>query len=76
MSGLIRIRVRFEKAATKWFDWLMVSHEEMKELLKGTVWRVSESIDSEDSGYIAVIRKVISQVPWLHASMVELAVSL
>ena len=60
MSGQIRIRVRFEKTATKWFDWLMVSHEEMQELLKGTEWIVSEFIDSEDSSYVAIIRKTFS----------------
>ena len=29
MSGQVRIRARFEKAVTEWFDWLMVSEEEM-----------------------------------------------
>ena len=57
MGGQVRIRVRFKKYATKWFDYLMVSKEEMTEILRGTGWKVKRFIDSEDSGYIAVIGK-------------------
>lgn len=57
MSGQLRSRVRFEKFASKWFDWLMVSKEEMKEILNGTRWKVKEFIDSENSQYIAIIEK-------------------
>ncbi|KPV63337.1 MAG: tellurite resistance protein TehB [Candidatus Bathyarchaeota archaeon BA1] len=58
MSGQLRIRVRFEKYATKWFDYLIVSKEEMEEILKGTGWKVKEFIDSKESQYIAIIEKV------------------
>jgi SAM-dependent methyltransferase len=58
MGGQVRIRVRFGKYATKWFDYLMVSKEEMEEILNGTGWEVEEFIDSVDSQYIAVIKKV------------------
>ena len=58
MSGQLRIRVRFEKYATKWFDYLIVSKKEMEEILKGTGWKVKEFIDSEGSQYIAIIEKV------------------
>ena len=57
MGGQVRIRVRFKKYATKWFDYLMVSKEEMGEILKGTGWKVERFIDAEDSGYIAIISK-------------------
>lgn len=57
LSGQMKIRARFEKAVTKWFDWLIVSKEEMKELLRGTGWKVREFIDSEDSAYPAIIEK-------------------
>ncbi len=36
----------------------MVSKEEMKEILKGTGWKIRKFIDSEDSQYIAIIKKV------------------
>jgi len=57
MGGQVRIRVRFRKYATPWFDYLMVSKEEMREILRGTGWKVKGFIDSEDSGYIAIISK-------------------
>ncbi len=57
MGGQVRIRVRFKKYATKWFDYLMVSKEEMREILRGTGWKVERFIDSEDSSYIATISK-------------------
>lgn len=57
MSGQLRIRVRFGKYVTNWFDYLIVSKEEMKEILVGTGWKVKEFIDSEDSSYIAIIEK-------------------
>ena len=36
MSGQVRIRIRYEKHMGKWFDYLMVSREEMKQILLGT----------------------------------------
>jgi len=45
------------KYVGRWFDYLMVSKEEMKEILKGTGWKVKKFIDSEDSLYIAIIEK-------------------
>ncbi len=59
MGGQLRIRIRFEKYVTKWFDYLLVSKEEMKDILKGTGWRVREFIDSGDSVYIAIINKEV-----------------
>jgi len=58
MGGQVRIRIRFRKCVGRWFDYLMVSKEEMKKLLKGTGWKVKEFIDSEGSPYIAIIEKV------------------
>jgi SAM-dependent methyltransferase len=57
LSGQTRIRVRFEKTVTKWIEYLMVSKEEMKRLINGTGWKISRSIDSKDSGYLATIEK-------------------
>lgn len=59
MSGQLRCRIRFEKSVSKWFDWLMVSKEEMKTILSGTGWIVKEFIDSVDSQYIAIIEKAV-----------------
>jgi 2-polyprenyl-3-methyl-5-hydroxy-6-metoxy-1,4-benzoquinol methylase len=57
MSGQMRIRIRFRKYVGRWFDYLMVSKREMKEILKGTGWTVRDFIDSENAQYIAIIEK-------------------
>lgn len=58
MSGQLRSRVRFERFVTKWFDWLMVSKKEMKEILNGTGWQVREFIDSGNAQFVAIIEKL------------------
>ena len=35
----------------------MVSKDEMIDLIKGTGWKVIKSLDSEGSGYIAILEK-------------------
>jgi hypothetical protein len=57
MGGQLRLKVRYRKYATPWFDYLMVSREEMEEILNGTGWRVSKFIDTGDSHFAAVIEK-------------------
>lgn len=57
LGGQIRLRIRFEKYVGRWLDYLMVSKEEMIEILNGTGWNVRDFIDSGDSQYIAVIEK-------------------
>jgi 2-polyprenyl-3-methyl-5-hydroxy-6-metoxy-1,4-benzoquinol methylase len=57
MAGQARIRVRFEKYATKWLDYLLVSREEMKQILKGTGWKIKDFIDSENASYIGIAEK-------------------
>jgi len=41
MSGQIRMRGRYKRFATPWFDYLMVSPEELDALVEGTGWRVT-----------------------------------
>jgi len=57
MGGQIRIRIRYKKYATPWFDYLMVSREEMVDLLTDTGWQVKTFIDSEEFYYAAIIEK-------------------
>lgn len=57
MGGQIRIRIRFKRYIGRWFDYLMVSREEMKEILKGTRWTIRRFIDSNDAEYIAIVGK-------------------
>ncbi|MFQ5950898.1 MAG: class I SAM-dependent methyltransferase, partial [Candidatus Geothermarchaeales archaeon] len=49
MPGQLRIRVRYRKYVTPWFDYLLVSKGEMEEILEDTGWRVQRFIDSEGS---------------------------
>jgi SAM-dependent methyltransferase len=58
MSGQIRFRVRFGKACSDWFDYLMVSQDEMVQILDGTGWRVMKWVSGEDGSYAAVIEKL------------------
>ena len=57
MGGQVKIRVRYQKYATPWFDYLMVSKQEMESILEGTDWRVTRYIDSSSPVYVAVIDK-------------------
>ena len=57
MVGQVRIRVRYKKHTTPYFDYLMVSREEMEGILGGTGWKVEKYIDSGNSIYIAIITK-------------------
>ena len=56
MAGQIRMRVRHRKLKTPWFDYLMVSREELEQLLAGTGWHLARTLDADDI-YIAVIEK-------------------
>jgi SAM-dependent methyltransferase len=57
LPGQIKIRVRYRKYVTPWFDYLFVSKEEMAGMLKGTVWKVQEFIEGEGPVYIAIMVK-------------------
>ncbi len=57
LPGQTRIRVRFKKYMGNWFEYLIVSKTEMKEILKDTGWKVKRFIDSDKSFYIAIIEK-------------------
>jgi SAM-dependent methyltransferase len=55
--GAIRIRIRFERYASRWFEWLFASPEEMEELLDGTGWHVARLVDDDTPLYVAVLEK-------------------
>ena len=57
MSGQLRLRVRYRHACSAWFDYLIVSPDEMRELLDGTGWRLARVIDGDAGLYVAVIEK-------------------
>jgi SAM-dependent methyltransferase len=57
MPGQLRLRVRHRLATTPWFDYLIVSPDELRELLAGTGWRLNHLIEGEAGMYAAVIDK-------------------
>ena len=58
MAGQIRMRIRFKNYISNWFDYLLVSKKEMKDILNGTGWKVKKFIDSGNYMYIGIITKV------------------
>jgi hypothetical protein len=58
MGGQIRIRIRFHEIKGRWFDYLLVSPTEMKDILAGTGWRQDRILRGDGgSVYVAVIAK-------------------
>jgi SAM-dependent methyltransferase len=56
--GQLRLRVLYRKMKGAWFDYLLVSQEEMQAILQGSGWQVTQFIDSLDSPqYVAIIDK-------------------
>jgi SAM-dependent methyltransferase len=58
MPGQVKIRIRYRSFATPWFDYLLASKEEMKQILTGTGWRVKRFFSSKKGpAYIAIIER-------------------
>ena len=58
MGGQVRIRVRYGRRASPWFDYLLVSTEEMRQILEGTGWTVAHLFGGQGGpSYAAVIEK-------------------
>ena len=57
MPGQLRIRVRHRMATTPWFDYLIVSPDELRELVAGSGWEIARLIDGEAGMYAAVLEK-------------------
>jgi len=57
MSGQLRIRIRHQDVIGAWFDYLLVSQREMKEILEGTGWEIGKILPDKGPGYTAIITK-------------------
>jgi len=57
MPGQLRIRVRFKGFIGSWFDYLLVSKDELMEILKNTGWGVKQFIDGNNGQYMMVLSK-------------------
>jgi SAM-dependent methyltransferase len=58
MSGQLRIRVRYRDHATPWFDYLLVSRDELEAIVEGTGWKVARILDGDSELYVAVLEKL------------------
>lgn len=58
MGGQVRVRVRYLRHCSPWFDYLMASEEEVGRLLEGTGWRLEETFPGEDGMYCMAMGKV------------------
>lgn len=57
LPGQLRIRVRYLTAVTPWFDYLLVSKQEMEDILVGTGWRLAHTCDSPGAQYVGIIER-------------------
>jgi SAM-dependent methyltransferase len=58
LPGALRIRVRYRRHATPWFDYLMVSPEELRAVLEPTVWELVDVFEADEgTQYYADLRK-------------------
>lgn len=55
MPGQLRLRVRYRNLVDPWFDYLLVSPDEMAELVDGTGWRIERLTLDESSYFVAVL---------------------
>ena len=59
MAGQVRMRARYRIWVGPWFDYLLVSPQEMKEIVEGTGWRVERFIESKRGPlYVGILGKV------------------
>jgi SAM-dependent methyltransferase len=60
MAGQIRIRIRFRDIKGPWFEYLLVSPTEMRNLVAGTGWTIRRIFRDRGPLYVAVIGKIAS----------------
>ncbi len=67
MSGALRIRVRYQKYKSPWFDYLFVSPAEMEQLLDGTGWHVGTLLGADEPLYAAILTKTSTRPHVAHS---------
>lgn len=51
MPGQLRLRVRFKGFIGSWFDYLLVSKDELKEIVENTGWKIERLLDGRYGQY-------------------------
>jgi SAM-dependent methyltransferase len=57
MAGQLRIRTRHGLSRGRWFDYLLVSPDEMRELAEAGGWEVERVISDDGAYYVGILRK-------------------
>lgn len=58
MPGQCRLRVRYRSLTTPWFNWLFVSRQEMRLLLRGTGWHLSRTLGTAPrEAFVGILEK-------------------
>jgi SAM-dependent methyltransferase len=57
MGGQIRMRVRYKTYRTPWFDYLFVSMDELRALIKDSGWHLTRHVTGEGPSYLAILEK-------------------
>jgi hypothetical protein len=58
LPGQLRLRVRYKTMIGPWFDYLMVSPDEMTQIVEGTGWHIAQIIWAENGvDYTTVLEK-------------------
>ena len=57
MPGQLRLRVRYRDLIGPWFEYPIVSPEEMAEIVEGTGWEIRHLIQDEGTPYVAVLER-------------------
>ena len=55
MAGQLRLRVRYRDLIGPWFDYLIVSPDEMATVLDGTGWGIHRLLDEGGGGYYVAV---------------------
>ena len=55
MPGQLRLRVRYRDIIGPWFDYLIVSPDEMASIVEGTQWRIRRVLQQTGSGYYVAV---------------------
>jgi SAM-dependent methyltransferase len=55
LPGQLRIRVRYRDLVDPWFDYVLVSPDEMQELTAGTGWSVERFVHGDSSYFVGVL---------------------
>jgi SAM-dependent methyltransferase len=58
MPGQVRLRARYMSYIGRWFDYLLVSPQEMRNVVAGTGWEISRVIENSGSPlFVGIVRK-------------------